>query len=191
MKKHPTISTGLLLGYPSCCITAFENKVQVRSGKFVGTGFTQCEGCHRNVSILDTIDIIHRNRKIPFIFPFSSSIKKNRLTVLNLTDEFKKAFYDYHGKTVDEVAVNASCDHNLNEQFNFDSRVIEAVQIFRDSTTLPLEKIIVRSKVLVCRYNKEPAIHTRYSLAGYIRHKLLLKSKYSPGPVPIKKEPDA
>lgn len=190
MKKYSALSTGLLLGYPSCCVMAFENKVQVKSGKLFGTGFTQCEGCHSKVSILDAIDIIHRNRKIPFVFPFSSSIRGNKLTVANLSNDFKEAFYNYYGKTVDEVAINPTGDRRLDEQFNFDSQVIEAVKILRNSTTLPLEKIMVRAKVLVCRYNKEPAINTRHSLAGYIRHKLLLKSKHNPGPTLTKKELD-
>lgn len=86
------ITVGTLFGYPICCIKAFEDNVQVKSSKLFGTGFTQCENCDRDMSLTNVIDTIHKNRKVPFIFPFTSDVRENKFTVVNLSIEFKEAF---------------------------------------------------------------------------------------------------
>lgn len=191
MKQSSVRTTGNLFGYPNCCIKAFENKTQVKTGDLKGTGFTQCESCNRSVSVLDVIDLIHRNRKIPFVFPFRSNVQNNKLTVTELSNEFKAAFYEYHGKTVDEAAVNPSGNYDLDRQGNIDSQILKVAQVLRDSTTLPLEKIMVKAKVFVSRYNKEPSLREKYTLLGFVKNKILLKPMYGPDPISNKKEPDA
>lgn len=89
-----------------------------------------------------------------------------------------------------EVAVNPTGNYSLDRQADIDSQILKVAKVLRNCTTLPLEKIMVKAKVLVARYNKEPALKTKYTLVGFVRYKLLLKSEYSPAPVLKKKELD-
>jgi len=70
---------GIWLGYPKCCVEAFERKTHLPQGKsgtcgprerrvLYGTGFVPCRTCSENNTEEELIIKINANRKDPWPF---------------------------------------------------------------------------------------------------------------------------
>lgn len=89
MKSQDFVKSGVLAGYPSCCIIAFIKQfklgAQPERSKFWGTGFVPCEACKKK-SEGDLIAEINSLRIIPT--PFENTIELNWvIRTMNELDE--------------------------------------------------------------------------------------------------------